>query len=225
MAEQHLRAVFGPDMVDHRTFGFVSDGDLMEGVASEAASLAAHLGLGKLIYYFDDNSISLDGPTEWTFTEDVQRRFDAYGWHTISVDGHDRAAIVEATEAALADGQRPSLVLCRTHIAHGSPNKQDTASAHGNPLGEDEITLTKGLMAWPVDEPFRVPDEVRELFGTAMSRNREHRLAWEARRDGLFAEDDDLAGKWASYWSPQRVRVADLGFRARGFDGDSSCVW
>ena len=212
MAEQHLRAVFGPDMVDHRTFGFVSDGDLMEGVASEAASLAAHLGLGKLIYYFDDNSISLDGPTEWTFTEDVQRRFDAYGWHTISVDGHDRAAIVEATDAALADVQRPSLVLCRTHIAHGSPNKQDTASAHGNPLGDDEITLTKGLMGWPVDEPFRVPDEVRELFATAMSRNREHRIAWETRRDGLFAEDEDLAEKWASYWSPQRVRVADLGF-------------
>ena len=212
-AERHLNAVFGDDLVDHRTFAFVSDGDLMEGLASEAASLAGHLGLGKLVFYFDDNSISLDGPTEWTFTEDVATRFAAYGWHTISVDGHDGDAIAEATDAALAEGERPSLLLCRTHIAHGAPTKQDTAKAHGSPLGPDEIAGAKEAMGWPLDAEFMVPPEVSDLFVSAMARNAERRQEWEASRDAAFTAAPDLAASWRDYYEPGAPKL-DLTFDA-----------
>lgn len=142
IAEAHLRSVHGADLVDHRIYGFVSDGDLMEGVSAEAASLAGHLGLGKITYLYDDNGITIDGTTDLTFTEDVGARFDAYGWHTVAVDGHDREAIAAAITEANADA-RPSLVLCRTHIGFGSPNKQDTSGSHGSPLGDDEIALVR----------------------------------------------------------------------------------
>lgn len=146
IAETHLRSRLGADLVDHRTFGFVSDGDLMEGVSSEAASLAGHLGLGKLIYFYDDNDISIDGSTDITFSETVPERFESQQWHALTIDGHDRAAIAEATQAAIAETDRPSLIICRTHIAHGAPNAQDTAGSHGSPLGEEEIKLTKEAM-------------------------------------------------------------------------------
>jgi transketolase len=212
LSEEHLRAVLGTELVDHRTFGFVSDGDLMEGVASEAASLAGHLGLGKIVYYYDDNAITLDGPAHWSFTEDVARRFDAYGWHTLAVDGHDQAAIAEATEVALQEGDRPSLISCRTHIGYGAPTKQDTAAAHGSPLGEDEILAAKKAMGWPLDSPFHIPDDVRALFAEAMQSGAEARQAWEHRRDAAFASDSELEGRWKSYWEPAPVTVADLGF-------------
>jgi transketolase len=211
VAERHLRAVFGPDLVDHRTFAFVSDGDLMEGVASEAASLAGHLGLGKLIFYFDDNHISLDGPTEWTFTEDVAKRFAAYGWHTLAVDGHDRSAIADATDAALAVEDQPSLLLCRTHIGHGAPTKQDTAAAHGSPLGPTEIAGAKAAMGWPLDAEFWVPDEVRALFSTAMGRNGEARSAWEQRLGDAVASDAAMQQRWDAYFTPGPVSL-DVGF-------------
>ncbi|MEE8330811.1 MAG: transketolase [Acidimicrobiia bacterium] len=201
IAERHLSALFGDDLVDHRTFAFVSDGDLMEGIASEAASLAGHLGLGKAIFFFDDNGISLDGPTDWIFTEDVAKRFDAYGWHTVSVDGHDRAAIAEATDAALAVGDQPSLLLCRTHIGHGAPTKQDTSKAHGSPLGTEEVAAAKVAMGWPVDEPFLVPAEVSEFFASAMQENAAARRAWEASRDSVFAGSPEVEGLWGRYHS------------------------
>ena len=147
MAEAHLAARYnrpGFEIVNHFTYGIVSDGDLMEGVASEAASLAGHLQLGKLIYLYDDNHVTLSAGTDITFTEDRARRFEAYGWHTQSVeDGNDLAAIDRALRAARAETKRPSLILVRTHLGYGSPNKQDTFEAHGSPLGEEEVRLTK----------------------------------------------------------------------------------
>ena len=180
VAEERLRAKFGSDLVDHRTFALVSDGDMMEGVASEAASLAGHLALGKLVYLYDDNGITLVGPTEWTFSDDVPKRFDSYGWHTATVDGHDRAAVAEAIAAAIAEEDRPSLISCKTHIGYGSPNKQDTAAAHGSPLGDDEIALVKEAMGWTLP-PFEAPPEVRSLFATGMERGAEARSAWSER--------------------------------------------
>ena len=118
----------------------------MEGVASEAASLAGHLGLGKLVYLYDDNGITLVGPTSWTYTEDVAKRFGAYGWHTLTVDGHDRGSVAEAITTAIGEQDRPSLISCKTHIGYGSPSKQDSAAAHGSPLGDDEIALVKKAM-------------------------------------------------------------------------------
>ncbi len=207
IAETHLRDVFGPDLVDHRTYAFVSDGDVMEGVASEAASLAGHLDLAKLTYIYDDNSITIDGSTELAFSEDVAKRFDAYGWHTVHVDGHDRPAIRQAiAEANGAD--RPSLVLAKTHIAYGSPNKQDTAGAHGNPLGEDEIKLVREEYGWEYP-PFVVPDEVYGWFAEGMKRGRAARQAWEARRDASFAADAEVEKRWAAYYDPGPVTLAD----------------
>ena len=140
-----------------------SDGDLQEGIASEAASLAGHLRLGKLIFLYDDNGIQLDGPTSMAWSEDVPKRFDAYGWHTQRVeDGNDLAAIDDAIDAAQAD-DRPSLIAVRTHIGYGSPNKQDTQKAHGAPLGPDEVRLTKEAYGWDPDRHFFVPDDALAL--------------------------------------------------------------
>jgi transketolase len=206
LAEAHMRAVFGSDLVDHHTYGFVSDGDLMEGVASEAASLAGHWALGKLIYLYDDNEISLEGPTSWTFTEDVPARFDAYGWHTLTVDGHDHAAISEAIAVARQTADRPSLISCKTHIGFGSPNKQDTAKAHGSPLGHEEIALVRARLGWELP-PFEVPDAVYEFFTTAMNRGRGARRSWEQRAEQAGASDAALAAKWEAYETPASVEL------------------
>ena len=208
MAEAHLRATFGEDLVDHRTYAFVSDGDLMEGVSSEAASLAGRLGLGKIVFLYDDNGISIDGETDITFTEDVGRRFQAYGWHVLEVDGHDRPAVDEAVVEAKAD-ERPSLVVCRTHIAYGAPTKQDTAEAHGIPLGADEVAATKEAMGWPVDAEFYVPDEIYALFDSAMERGRKARRAWEER----FAKaDEETLERWRLYFEPASAQLPRLGY-------------
>jgi len=159
----------GTDLVDHYTYGIVSDGDLMEGVASEAASLAGHLGLGKLIYLYDDNEISIDGSTDLAFTEDVGARFEAYDWQVIHVeDGNDLEAVDAAIHEAKSDPDRPSLLVVQTHIGYGSPNQQDTAAAHGSPLGADEVKLAKERLGWPADETFLVPDDVREHMRQAL---------------------------------------------------------
>jgi transketolase len=162
MAERHLAARFnkpGYDLFDHRTWVIASDGDIMEGVASEAASIAGHLKLGKLTVFWDDNEITIDGRTDLSFSEDVLGRFASYGWHTESVDdGEDMAALVAAAEAAARD-TRPSFIRVRTIIGRPSPNKQDSSAAHGAPLGADEIIATKQVMEWPTD-PFFVPDEL-----------------------------------------------------------------
>jgi transketolase len=206
MAETHLRARLGEDLVSHRTFGLVSDGDLMEGISSEAASLAGHFGLGRLVYLYDDNNISIDGSTNITFSEDVAKRFDAVGWHTREIDGHDRPAITAAIEAALDEEDRPSLIICHTHIAHGAPSKQDTASAHGSPLGEEEIKLTKKAMGYPIDPPFHVDDTVYEFFTTAMEQGRTANKQWEER----FAAADTT--EWDAFHSTAPIRLEGPGF-------------
>ncbi|MEX2323284.1 MAG: transketolase [Acidimicrobiia bacterium] len=208
IAEAHLRAVLGDDLVDHRTWVFASDGDLMEGVASEAASLAGRLRLGKLVVLYDDNSITIDGSTELAFTEDVLARFEAYGWHALRVDGHDREAIHDAIETAKRD-DRPSLIACRTHIAYGAPTKQDTAEAHGSPLGADEVAATKRAMGWDPDQTFVVPPEARDFFAGAMDRGGAARRQWAQR---LAALDAERRGMWEAYHAPPEVQPPDLGF-------------
>jgi transketolase len=200
IAERFLAEHFnrpGHTMVDHYTYAIVSDGDLMEGVASEAASLAGHLGLGKLIYLYDDNHISIEGSTDLAFTEDVERRFKAYGWHVQRVDdGNDLAAIAAAIEAAQAATERPSLLMIHTHIAYGSPGKQDTAAAHGAPLGEEEVQRTKENLGWPTEPPFYVPDEALTHFREAVERGRTWEAEWQARFESYAAEYPQLADEW-----------------------------
>lgn len=209
IAESHLRARLGADLVDHRTYAFVSDGDLMEGVSSEAASLAGHLGLGRLIYLYDNNNISIDGSTDITFSEDVLARFNAVGWHTAEVDGHDRGAIAEAIDAALTEEERPSLISCRTHIAHGAPNAQDTAAAHGAPLGEDEVRLAKEAMGYPTEPMFLVDDLVYAFFRDAMGRGRVARAGWAQR----FADSgEDRKALWDAFHNPKPVELVGPGF-------------
>jgi transketolase len=182
MAEAHLAARYNrPDftVVDHHTYGIVSDGDLMEGIASEAASLAGHLHLGKLIYLYDDNHVTLSAATDITFTEDCARRFDGYGWHTQTVeDGNDLAAIEQALHDARAETQRPSLILLRTHLGYGSPHKQDTFEAHGSPLGAEEVRLTKENLGWPTTPPFYIPEPVRVHFLEAVERGEQDEAEW-----------------------------------------------
>ena len=184
IAERRLAGEFnrpGHEIVDHRTYVIASDGDLQEGIASEAASLAGHLRLGKLVVLYDDNHIQLDGPTSMAWSEDVPARFDAYGWHSQRVeDGNDTAAIAAAIEAARED-ERPSIVAVRTHIGFGSPNKQDSQKAHGSPLGEDEVRLTKEAYGWDPDRTFFIPEAAADLFRAAVPSGEAHYADWEQR--------------------------------------------
>ncbi|MFL7793465.1 MAG: transketolase, partial [Anaerolineae bacterium] len=160
IAQEHLAAVFNkPDFAifDHFIYAICSDGDLMEGVSHEAASLAGHLGLGRIVYLYDDNEISIEGSTDIAFTEDVPARFRAYDWHVQEVDGHNRDQVEAAIRVAQLETERPSLIVCHTHIGYGSPNKQDTAASHGAPLGEEEVQLTKEALGWTYKNPFTVP--------------------------------------------------------------------
>ncbi len=183
IAAEALEARFGRpgfDLIPSRIFALVSDGDLMEGIASEAASLAGHLKLGRLVYLYDDNHISLDGPTDLSFSEDVVARFESYGWHTQAVaDGNDLEAVDRAISAAVAETGRPSLIAVRTHIGFGSPNRQDSAKAHGQPLGADEVRLTKQAYGWPAEPDFLVPPEARAHFRTVLQRGRQWQAEWE----------------------------------------------
>lgn len=195
MAERLLAERFnrdGFDLIDHFTYAIVSDGDLMEGVSSEAASLAGHLQLGKLIYLYDSNRISIDGSTDLSFTEDVGTRFEAYGWQILRVDdGNDLTAISDAIRTAREDA-RPSLIIISTIIGFGAPNKQDTAKAHGEPLGEDEAKAAKEALGWPVDAHFHVPDEALAHMREACQRGAERRSQWQALKDSYaerFPED------------------------------------
>jgi len=181
LAERLLAARFnrpGFEIVDHYTYALISDGDLMEGVSHEAASLAGHLGLGKLICLYDDNRITIEGDTALAFSEDIATRFAAYGWHVQSADGHDRAAVAEALRQARAESNRPSLILCHTHIGYGSPHRQDTAKAHGEPLGADEVRQTKEALGWPPEAQFYVPDEALVHFREALERGAEAQARW-----------------------------------------------
>ncbi len=183
LAERWLRSRFGSDIVDHRTFGICSDGDLMEGISHEAASLAGHLRLGRLVLVYDDNHITIDGPTELALDDDPVGRFEAYGWHVERAGeiANDMVAIEAALRRALEVEDRPSLVVLRSHIGWPSPHKTDTSAAHGDPLGAEEIKATKAILGLPVDQPFYSPDEVRDLYTRLMARGQEMRMAWEKR--------------------------------------------
>ena len=205
LAERMLAARFnrdGHEVVDHHTFVIASDGDMQEGVQSEAASLAGHLGLGRLIAFYDDNHISIEGDTELAFSEDVGARYEAYGWHVQNV-GEDVSLerVTEAVEAAKAQDDRPSLIVVRTHIAPGAPNKQDTAEAHGSPLGEEEIRLTKEAYGWPSQEPFFVPDGVLDHFRAAVQAGEEARRQWQERFAAYREAHPDLAAELERFQS------------------------
>jgi len=197
MAERHLAARFnrdGHDLVNHHIYMMCGDGDLMEGVASEAASMAGHLGLGKLIAIYDDNKITIEGGTDIAFTEDVEARFKAYKWHVQRVDdGNDLEAIQSAIEAAGAEAAKPSLILLRTHIAYGSPNKQDSCKAHGAPLGEEEVRLTKECLGCPIDEVFCVPDQVLEAFKSCLKKGQDAEAAWQENFNAFSSAYPDTA--------------------------------
>ena len=167
-AERFNRApynIFGT----HYVYGVCGDGDLMEGVTAEAASLAGHLKLGNLIFFYDNNSITIEGKTDLAFSEDVPKRFQAYGWQTIEIDGHNHEQIAQAIEAGQRDKEHPTLILAKTHIGFGAPSKQDTAEAHGSALGVDELNAAKRNLHWP-EKDFYVPESVAEIFRSARGR-------------------------------------------------------
>jgi transketolase len=197
MAEAHLAARYNRprfDIINHCTYVLASDGDLMEGVASEAAALAGHLRLGKLICFYDNNHVTLSAATDITFTEDSAQRFAAYGWHTCTIDdGNDLAAIDTALRSARAETQRPSLILVRTHIGYGSPNMQDTFKAHGSPLGEEEVRLTKENLGWPIDPPFYIPQQASKHFREALDRGHELEAQWDEKFAAYAKAFPDLA--------------------------------
>jgi transketolase len=218
LAERMLAARFNRDghtVIDHFTYTIASDGDIQEGVASEACSLAGHLGLGRLIAFYDDNHISIEGDTGLAFSEDVAKRFEAYGWHVQDL-GEDLALerIEQAVAAAKAVEDRPSLIIVRTHIAEGSPNKQDTADAHGAPLGEEEVRLTKQAYGWPTDEPFHVPEEALEHFRAQAARGAAAEAEWNERlaayREAEPERYEELAlimeGRLPEGWDADRPR-------------------
>jgi transketolase len=198
MAEAHLATVFnreGHDIVDHHVYTFCSDGDLMEGASHEAASLAGHLGLGKLILIYDDNRITIEGKTSLTFSEDVGKRFEAYHWHVqdIGDKANDLDALADALTIAREEETRPSLVIVRTHIGYGSPNRQDSAKAHGEPLGEDEVKLTKKAYGWPEDETFLVPEEALVHMSRAVERGEKLEAEWSERFSAFKEAYPELA--------------------------------
>ncbi len=200
IAEQYLASRFNhPEHVisDHYTYGIVSDGDLMEGISHEAASLAGHLKLGKIIYLYDDNRISIEGSTDISFTENRTARFEAYGWHVQTIeDGNDLGSIENAIISAKKEKTRPSLIAVRTHIGYGSPNKQDKAVAHGEPLGPDEVKLTKENLGWPLEPPFLIPDEALNHFRQAIEKGKDLENQWNQRLRLYEDAYPEKAGEW-----------------------------
>ncbi|HEY7575044.1 MAG TPA: transketolase [Thermoanaerobaculia bacterium] len=205
MAERSLAARFnrpGNEIVGHRTFAIVSDGDLMEGISSEAASLAGHLRLGKLVYLYDDNHVTLDGPTSWSFTEDVGKRYEAYGWKVLHVeDGNtDLDAIDAALKEATSQTEQPTLIRVRTTIGYGSPHKAGTSKAHGSPLGPEEVALTKKALGWEWQDAFHIPPEALAEFRAAIDNGTKAQAAWEER----FAAYEKAFPKEAEEWRFER---------------------
>jgi len=211
IAERMMAARFNTEkyvLIDHRTYAIAGDGCMMEGVAAEAASLAGHLGLGKLIVLYDDNGITIEGKTELAFSEDVGARFKAYGWRVAAVNGHDRAQVGAAIRRAQKNADKPHLIICKTHIAYGAPTKQDTHDAHGAPLGEDEIRAAKQACGLPPDQQFYVPEEVRGWFTRLGRRLRRAREAWEAMYAAYKAEEPGRAEAFERFLA--REMPADL---------------
>lgn len=204
IVESFLAATFNkPDfeIINHYTYAIVSDGDLMEGISHEAASMAGHMKLGKIVYLYDDNHISIDGSTQLAFTENSMQRFEAYGWHTQQVDGHDRAAIAEAIKIAQGITDKPSIIACRTTIGFGSPNKANTSGAHGSPLGTEEVKLTKEAYGWPTDKAFFVPDEASTEFRQAVERGQNWQAEWQVKLENYKKQHPDDATKLQQYLS------------------------
>ncbi len=188
-------------IVGHRVWVIASDGDVMEGVQSEAASIAGHLALGNLTVLYDDNHITIEGDTKLAFSEDVGRRFEAYGWSVQRIDGHDHAQIQLALDVAAAETSRPGLIVARTHIAHGSPGKHDSAKAHGEPLGPEEAAATKKAFGWPLEPPFLVPDEARAPFAARAEAGHRAREDWRRRFDSWSQKHPDRRLLWDRYRS------------------------
>ena len=205
LAAKMMAARFNSDPqfqpVDHYVYSICSDGDLMEGISSEAASIAGHLGLGNLIYLYDDNNISIEGETRLAFSEDVKKRFESFGWHVQTIDGHDRAAVRKAIKKAQKTGDRPSLIVAKTIIGWGSPKFHGTARAHGEPLGEEEIRATKAALGWPLEPHFFVSDEVRAEFARKTKKLARERKKWEKGFEAWRARNPQLAAEWDRYWS------------------------
>ncbi len=208
----------GHEIINHHIYSIVSDGDLQEGVSSEAASLAGTLKLGKLIYIYDDNDISIEGNTDIAFAENVAQRFQAYGWHVIGpIDGLDTRVVDSAIRMAQAEVIRPSLIICRTIIGYGSPNKAGTASAHGEPLGEEEVALAKANLGWDYQEPFTIPSEALAHFRQALERGKQQQEEWEGRlekyRDTYLLEaaqlEDQLVGRLPKEWDSELANLFD----------------
>ena len=210
IAERFLAAVFnrpGHEIINHFTYAIVSDGDLMEGLSHEAASLAGHLGLGKLICLYDDNHISIEGSTDLAFTEKRTLRFEAYGWHVQQVeDGNDLDAIENAIASARKETRKPSFIAVRTHIGYGSPNKQDKASAHGEPLGKEELKLAKQRLGWPLEPEFHVPDEALKVFRAALEQGKDEEARWASLLEGYrkaFPDQAEEMDHWIKGELPQ----------------------
>jgi len=206
IAGKYLGALFnrpGHEILDYQVYGICSDGDLMEGVSAEAASIAGFLGLDNLIFLYDNNHITIEGSTDLAFSqEDVGKRFEAYGWFVQNLpDGNDLEAVTNALRAARQQRERPSLVICRTHIAFGSPNKQDTKEAHGEPLGDAEVKLTKQSLGWPLEPPFYIPNEAVTHFRTAIATGERAEAEWQGRLAAWRREFPDLAQEWDRYVS------------------------
>ncbi|HEX9530263.1 MAG TPA: transketolase, partial [Acidimicrobiales bacterium] len=207
IAERRLRAHFGPEVCDHHTFVLCSDGDLEEGLSHEAASLAGHLGLGRLVYVYDDNHITIDGPTELAFSDDTPARFEAYGWHVERVGeiANDTDGLEAALRRAMAERDRPSLIVLRSHIGWPSPTFTDTKEAHGNPLGEDEVRRTKEILGLPPDKTFWVPDEVLRMYRECIPRGQAMRRAWEGRFEAWSGDRQEWeaaqAGRGVPGWA------------------------
>ncbi len=217
IAERFLGAHFnrpGHEIVNHYTYAIVSDGDLMEGISHEAASLAAHLGLGKLICLYDDNHISIEGSTDLAFTEDRAARFETYGWHVQRLeDGNDIGAIEKMIREAQKEELRPSLIAVRTHIGYGSPKKQDSAAAHGEPLGPEEIRRTKKNLGWPLEPQFHIPDEALNRFREALETGKQRHGEWRNRFEAYEKAYPELAKEWNQWLSTELPQAWDKDLR------------
>jgi len=195
VAGKMMAARFGDLFADRRVYCIASDGDLMEGVSAEASSVAGHLGLSNLVVFYDDNKITIEGETDLAFSEDVGGRYEAYGWYVLRVDGHDRKEVRRAIEKAFAQHDRPTFVVCRTHIANGAPHAHDTSEAHGSPLGAEEIAATKKNLGWDPDKHFFVPEDVYALFRERAAENQKDKQAWDARYAEWRAKNPALAAE------------------------------
>ncbi len=219
IAERHLAAMFnvkGYKIVDHYTYVFCSDGDLMEGASHETASIAGHLGLGKLIYFYDDNHISIEGETELTYSDNVKKRFEGYNWHVQNIGerANDIKVISEAIDNAKKEKDKPSLIIIRSHIAYGAPNMHDTAESHGSPLGDEEVKLTKKFYGWPEDKTFYVPDDVQQHMNKTIEKGNKSEEEWNEKYKRYKKDNPELAKRFESMLKLELPKNWDANFPA-----------